>query len=299
MKKDVFICHASEDKANIVYPIASAFTAANISYWLDEAEIAWGDSITQKVNDGLSRSNYVMVVLSQAFISKNWPQRELNSVLNTEASSGEVKVLPLICGDSMAILQKIPLISDKLYLTWNGDPSIIANALLTRLNRITSINANTAQPQQSQKYDIPIPNINKGFTDLDKRRFIKESLSTINSYFKEALQKLESSYQNIQTDFSDVTSQKFICTIYINGKQANQCKIWMGGLSQNSIAYSEGHIMTDSDNSYNEIISLEDDGQSMYLKFSMGAMYGHTADKRHTQLEAAESLWKRFTSSLR
>ena len=256
MKKDVFICHASEDKINIVRPIASAFDAANISYWLDEAEIAWGDSITLKINDGLSRSNYVMVVLSQAFISKNWTQRELNSALNIEASSGEVKVLPLLCGDSATILQKIPLLGDKLRLEWDGNPSSIVNALLSRLGGKSINDTGIAQPKaQTRGYDIPMPTIKRGFTDLDRRKFIKESFSIINSYFKEALLKLESHYKGIQTDISDIHSEKFVCTIYINGNQAKTCKIWMGGFSQNSIAYLEGSLITDQDNSYNEIIS--------------------------------------------
>ena len=98
-KKDIFICHASEDKEEVAIPLVKALDDAGITYWYDQAEIKWGDSITQKVNDGLKISRYVVVILSEAFISKNWPQRELNSALNIEASSKEVRVLPLLFGD--------------------------------------------------------------------------------------------------------------------------------------------------------------------------------------------------------
>ncbi len=90
--REIFICHAGEDKSDIVKPICEALIKSRISVWLDEAEIKWGDSITQKVNDGLRRSRFVIVVLSPSFLKKNWPQRELNSVLNIEASTGEVRV---------------------------------------------------------------------------------------------------------------------------------------------------------------------------------------------------------------
>ncbi len=99
-RKDIFICHASEDKRDVVRPLVHAMDKAGISYWYDEVKVRWGDSITEKVNEGLRTSRYVIVVLSESFISKNWPQRELNSVLNIEASSGEVRVLPLIAGSS-------------------------------------------------------------------------------------------------------------------------------------------------------------------------------------------------------
>ena len=98
MKKDLFICHASEDKINIIRPLIEAFDKNIISYWFDEAEIKWGDSLTGKVNKGLIISRYVLVVLSSNFILKPWPEKEFNAALNMEISSGEVKVLPLLVG---------------------------------------------------------------------------------------------------------------------------------------------------------------------------------------------------------
>ena len=86
IKKDVFICHASEDKLTIIKPLLAALDKEGITYWYDEAEINWGESIPNKVNEGLRISRYVLVVLSSFFLSKNWPQRELNSALNTESS---------------------------------------------------------------------------------------------------------------------------------------------------------------------------------------------------------------------
>ncbi len=135
--RDVFICHASEDKQLVVEPLVEAFRLAKISFWLDD-EIKWGDSITQKVNEGLSKSSYALVILSPAFLSKHWPQRELNSMLNIEASFGEVKVLPLLVGtteEKKGILQKFPLLNDKLFLPWESNAGEIAGSLLQRLSR--------------------------------------------------------------------------------------------------------------------------------------------------------------------
>lgn len=138
-KRDVFICHTSEDKPNVARPLVDALKQAKISYWFDEAEILWGDSITQKVNNGLKISQYVIVVLSTKFLSKNWPQRELFSVLNIEASTQKVKVLPLVVaeipGEKEKILEQLPLLNDKSYLTWEGDPKIVVEKLLKRLSK--------------------------------------------------------------------------------------------------------------------------------------------------------------------
>jgi len=85
--KDVFICHASEDKPEIIKPLVASFEREGISYWYDEVEIKWGHSIPDKINEGLRISRYVIVVISKSFLSKNWPKRELNSALNIEAST--------------------------------------------------------------------------------------------------------------------------------------------------------------------------------------------------------------------
>ena len=134
--KDVFICHASEDKLKVVEPLVAAFEQANISYWYDKAEIKWGESITKKVNEGLSISRFVIVVLSLAFLDKNWTQRELYSTLNIEASSGELKALPLVIGtdaERETIFQKLPLFNDKSHLIWEGKTDKIIEALRPHL----------------------------------------------------------------------------------------------------------------------------------------------------------------------
>ena len=96
--KDIFICHASEDKDSVVRPLYTDLERAGFDIWYDEAEIKWGDSITQKVNWGLVHSRYGIVVLSQSFVDKKWPNREFDSVMNIESSTGEVRILPLVVG---------------------------------------------------------------------------------------------------------------------------------------------------------------------------------------------------------
>jgi hypothetical protein len=135
--RDVFLCHASEDKVEIVDPLSIALGADGISYWLDRAEILWGDSVTDKVNDGLRVSRYVVAILTTAFLQKNWPKRELNAILNLEATTGVVRILVLLAGGSQQkelILRQFPLLNDKLYLNWEGSPEPVVAALRKRLS---------------------------------------------------------------------------------------------------------------------------------------------------------------------
>lgn len=304
-ERDVFICHASEDKKKVVRPLVEACIQAGISCWYDEAEIQWGDSITQKVNDGLSRSRYVVVVFSSAFVGKNWPQRELYAILNQEASTGEVKVLPLLVGqahEKQEILKQYPLLNDKRYLPWDGEVNEIVSALLSRLGR-KGAESQRRGPREfsSPGLSIPIPKISKQFSQRDKDLYVREAFTVVKSYFQKALQEFECRYQEVETDLTEVHNFKFLCTVYVRGKVANRCKIWINGFpSTQSIAYKTGEFNIDNDNSLNDCLTIGDDGQSLGFHRSgmWGGRQGFVEGELLSEERAAEYLWSRFTENL-
>ena len=51
--RDLFISHASEDKESFVRPLASALVAEDVRVWFDEFELQIGDSLRQKIDEGL------------------------------------------------------------------------------------------------------------------------------------------------------------------------------------------------------------------------------------------------------
>ena len=302
--KDVFICHASEDKPEIIKPLVDVFKREGISYWYDEAEIKWGDSIIEKVNEGLRVSRYVIVVISKSFLSKNWPKRELNSALNIEASTGKVRVLPLVVGTDKVrneIFLRYPLLNDKFYLTWENGIKKIVGALKDCLGRANKISKDDNLVIEKPDYDIPIPKIPKEFSQLDKDRFIRDTFDIIKKYFKKALDKLKEQYTNLDSDLVEINNFKFVCSIYQNGGLLNKCKIWIGGpLSEDSIAYSEGSSGYENDSSFNDWLTVNDDGFKLGLTasgFSMNII-NNKEGKLLSSEEAAKYLWVRFTNCL-
>ena len=132
MKHDIFICHASEDKISIARPLATCLSERGLSYWFGEAEISAGESITEKVNEGLRVSNFVAVILSRAFMIKPWPKKELRAVLNLEAKSDREIIIPILVGTQAevdVIIDEFPLLNDKLFLLWDSDANRVANAV--------------------------------------------------------------------------------------------------------------------------------------------------------------------------
>lgn len=91
---DVFISHASEDKDEIVRPLANALINEGLNVWYDEFTLRIGDSLRQKIDQGLANTRVGLVVLSSDFISKGWTNYELDGIV-TRTVSGEQILLPI------------------------------------------------------------------------------------------------------------------------------------------------------------------------------------------------------------
>lgn len=91
---DVFISHASEDKDDIVRPLARSLISLGLEVWYDEFTLRIGDSLRRKIDQGLATSKVGLVVLSPSFISKGWTNYELDGII-TRTISGEQMILPI------------------------------------------------------------------------------------------------------------------------------------------------------------------------------------------------------------
>ncbi|NEQ50925.1 MAG: DUF1883 domain-containing protein [Leptolyngbya sp. SIO3F4] len=91
---DVFISHASEDKDDFVRPLAHALLQQGLNVWFDEMTLRIGDSLRQKIDQGLANSRVGLVILSPSFIQKGWTNYELDGIV-TKTVSGEQVLLPI------------------------------------------------------------------------------------------------------------------------------------------------------------------------------------------------------------
>lgn len=110
---EVFICHAGEDKDGFVRPLADALSRRNVRVWYDEFVLELGDSLREKVDEGLRCSRWGVVVLSIAFFGKRWPQAELDALVAREGRGTKV-VLPVWHGVTRDMVEKYsPLLAGK------------------------------------------------------------------------------------------------------------------------------------------------------------------------------------------
>lgn len=94
MEYDLFISHASEDKESLVAPLATLLSDLGVKVWYDEFSLTVGESLSRSIDKGLATSRFGLVVLSQSFISKPWPEYELRGLVSKEMGRDKV-ILPL------------------------------------------------------------------------------------------------------------------------------------------------------------------------------------------------------------
>lgn len=90
----IFICHASEDKDEFAGPLASSLQEQGIIVWYDEFTLRLGDSLRRSIDKGLAQADFGVVVLSPAFFQKEWPQYELDGLVQREMEGRKV-ILPI------------------------------------------------------------------------------------------------------------------------------------------------------------------------------------------------------------
>ncbi|MPZ67970.1 MAG: TIR domain-containing protein [Actinobacteria bacterium] len=133
---DFFVSHAGLDKASVARPLAEALRAREKHVWLDEWHMKVGDSIRSKIDEGLRKSRYGIVVLSKDFLEgRHWTEQELNGLFVREEQSGEPRILLIwhnVTKEEVA--RYSPILADKVALK-SADYTIeeMATILVERL----------------------------------------------------------------------------------------------------------------------------------------------------------------------
>lgn len=129
----VYLAHASEDKAR-VRPIAEYLMANGIDVWFDEWEIEPGDSLRQKMEEGLGAMTHFVVVLTKTSVGKPWVAKEIDVGL-VQQVGGKSRFVPLVVDLDPAELS--PFLQAMLFL--RIDPSNVAElqALADRLHGVS------------------------------------------------------------------------------------------------------------------------------------------------------------------
>lgn len=160
----LFICHASEDQADFVEPLAKVLNA-EFDVWYAPYVLHLGDSLRAKIDEGLRSCDFGIVVLSEAFFAKVWPQSELDAMFTLETQSRKIilpirkgltveqlaRHSPLLAGRlSVSAAEGIPKVVDKIRLAVTvSDHQRRLTALAAASEKIRTLEQAAAQKQHS------------------------------------------------------------------------------------------------------------------------------------------------------
>ena len=106
---DVFLSYASEDK-DYAQALYEELTEKDVNVWYREHEIRLGQIIPKKLQEGLLKSRFGVVILSPSDF-EHWNEKELSALFAQEEYDGE-RILPILFGvNKKTINEKSPFLA--------------------------------------------------------------------------------------------------------------------------------------------------------------------------------------------
>jgi hypothetical protein len=215
---DVFVSYAHEDAA-VAVPIANYLLKKGLAVWIDKRELTVGDSLRERIDHGLSQSRFGVVVLSPAFFSKHWTQRELNGLVQRE-ENGKKVILPIWHGvDKDAVSKFSPPLADRLGVPWSAGLEAVGAELLRVI-----------QPERSsvtfdEQLESPVLSALEGIQyDLIDDDIVSSAMAETNAsgYSPDDIEVLSMGPLDVAT-----VTAPFEATVHFTGEQECE-RMWLG-----------------------------------------------------------------------
>lgn len=92
---DCFVCYAVPDEEDVVGPLVKLLRAQGLKVWAG-SDLTIGSPLGRRIDEGLRRSRFGVVVLSPAFFEgEGWRKLELDALMSLEAVGADPLILPI------------------------------------------------------------------------------------------------------------------------------------------------------------------------------------------------------------
>ena len=190
----LFLSHSSKDKP-FVRKLSNDLQRMGHYTWIDEAEIKVGDSLIEKIQNGIAETDYLGVVLSRNSIESEWVKREVNIALTQEINGKFYKVLPIRIDDC-----RIPLfLSDKKYADFTTDDKYKSS-----LEELASVIS--TPPMGKSKTSISESEIEILQKEISK---LKDELNLTRGEKRRAISRLEKERESISPELKKAIENEY------------------------------------------------------------------------------------------
>ncbi|QDT44775.1 hypothetical protein Pan241w_48910 [Gimesia alba] len=285
-----------------------------IEAWHDR-QITSGDEFGKQIDQHLESSDIILLLVSPYFLDSDYCHEiEMKRALERH-DSGEARVIPIIlhpCDWKHSPLSKL------LALPKDGKPvskhpnfhDAFLEITIGIREAIEKLGKGEADPplggsliKNFKKSSLPKVRssnlrVRKEFSEQERDTFLEETFEFIANYFDGSLNELEKRNSEIKTRFRRIDRNTFTATVYKNGTSISECQISLGAFFKNQQIYYSNDASRGG-NSYNEALSVDDDGYMLFLSSGFG--FGSTNSKdssKLTQQGAAEYYWSMLLDPL-
>jgi hypothetical protein len=132
--RTVFLCYSSSD-GQFAEKLANDLRSLGLGVWFDKWEIGIGDSILERVEEGIQHNDFLAIILSPESIASPWVRLELNAAHIRELEDRRVAILPILYKEC-----DVPLrIADRKYADFTSRYAEGLESLLAALAPETSM----------------------------------------------------------------------------------------------------------------------------------------------------------------
>ncbi|WP_313124375.1 toll/interleukin-1 receptor domain-containing protein [Pseudescherichia sp.] len=290
-----------------------------ITTWHDR-RIVPGQDFEHQIDKYFSEADIILLLVSSDFIDSDYCyQVEMANALERQ-KRGEAVVIPVILRE--CAWHQLPF-GSIMAATTDGKPitkfTSHDEGYVQVVEAVSHAIDNMKTKKTQQTTHIPSPvstnqtfhatdtiftprssnlSLPKTFTDLDKDRARREGFEYVARYFENSLEELKKRHAGLEVDFHQPNADCFTCAVYINGSKAGQCGVWrnINNKGMGDICYSQNGV---THNSYNEILSISDNGQVLGFRTLMGFGYSGSRDTLLTNEGMAEHLWEMFFNPIK
>jgi hypothetical protein len=251
-----------------------------ITAWHDR-RITAGSDLDQSISSELESAKIILLLVSAQFIASDYCYEKEMKLALERAQEGSAVVIPVIlhpCDWQTAPfghLRATPMDGKpvSMYANHHEAFAIIAKDVREAAGA-AAVPRSTPERLRSESSEPPAfrgsrssnLRIKKRFSDHERDKFLEDSYDYIARYLESSLQELSARNPQIKTEFKRLNATSCAAFIYEGGERVARCSVWFGGVTLGSpgIAYSESGDARG--NSFNESLSIADDGYTLQLK---------------------------------
>ena len=313
-------CHADEGLRDELEKSLAMLKRQGMVTSFHDRRIISGVNFDDAIDSNMSDADITLFLVSRDFLASDYCMNTEMTLAGKRHAKGATHILPIILRPCE--WSEVPLFSKLLGGTTDNKPvtkyADFDDAFLDVSKRIRAVvkelQDKNSVPRKAVKANaIPevanlrnaatnVPrssnlSIKKTYSDHDRDQFLDDAYAFIKSYFEGSLEELcaRNDYLTYRLKAMDNTS--FSAAIYMDGKKASACTIFIGGMFISGIAYTSSE--TTERNSMNGQLTVNSDEHKLFLSGGLYSISRPGSDERKLTFEGgAEDYWANFIRPL-